>query len=422
MKHALLATAMCTAVPLHATADDRPSQIERSAMSLSPLPAPPPNPTNRVADDPAAAVLGQTLFFDPGLSRNGEISCATCHDPDKAFTDGKSVAEGLEVGTINTPTVLGAAHHRWLFLDGRADTLWSQATSPIENDLEMGNARTDVVRYVAGSDGLASQYTAIFGPLPDLSDQNRFPPTARPGTPQWETMLEEDRHRITKAYVNLGKAIEAYERLLAPGESSFDRWAASIEQGHRDDALISPEALRGFELFAGDAGCTQCHFGLMISDLEFHDLALPPRDQQAAPMPGRGAGYALLRKSEFRADGPWSDAPESTRARRAAAARIGPEHWGSFRTPSLRNVARTAPYMHSGQFRTLGEALAFYNTLEQQVRRHHHAEAVLQPLNFTPEQLADLEAFLRSLNGGKTPKSLSQPLQPNGTASPESSE
>ncbi|MDP6479069.1 MAG: cytochrome c peroxidase [Phycisphaerales bacterium] len=419
MKNAPIAIAICSALPLQCAAG---SPIDRAATSLSPVPTPPPNPTNRVADDPAAAILGQTLFFDPGLSGNGEISCATCHDPDKAFTDGKPLAEGLEVGAINTPTVLGAAHHRWLFLDGRADTLWSQALSPIEDELEMGSARTDVIRYIASTPGLAAQYTAIFGPPPDVSDTSRFPIAARPGTPPWEAMAEEDRHHITEAYVNLGKAIEAYERLLQPGESSFDRWVASIRRGQRDDTLMPPQALRGFELFAGKAGCRQCHFGPMISDLEFHDLALPPRDAQAAPLPGRGAGYVLLRESEFRADGPWSDAPASTRARRAAAARIGPEHWGSFRTPSLRNVARTAPYMHSGQFQTLGEVLAFYNTLEQQVRRHHHAEAVLQPLDFTPEQLADLEAFLRSLSGELTPNQRTQALRSDGTVPQQSSE
>jgi cytochrome c peroxidase len=419
MRCAAIVIALWSALPLQGAAG---SPIDRVAMKLSPVPAPPPNPTNRVADDPAAAILGQTLFFDPGLSRNGEVSCATCHEPDTAFTDGKALAEGLEVGTINTPTVLGAAHHRWLFVDGRADTLWSQALAPIENDLEMGSARTDAIRYIASTPGLAAQYTAIFGPLPDVSDTARFPVAARPGTPGWEAMAEEDRHRVTEAYVNLGKSIEAYERLLQPGESSFDRWVASIGRGKRDDTLIPPQAIRGFELFAGDAGCRQCHFGPMISDLEFHDLALPPRDAHAPPMPGRGGGYALLRQSEFRADGPWSDAPASTRARRAAAARIGPEHWGSFRTPSLRNVAQTAPYMHSGQFQTLGEVLAFYNTLEQQVRRHHHAEAVLQPLDFTPEQLADLEAFLQSLSGDPPPKSLTEPLASDGTATPQSPE
>lgn len=418
----VLTIAVCSTLPMPVASWGGQSPIERAAVSLSPLPPPPSNPTNRVADDPAAAVLGQTLFFDPGLSRNGEVSCATCHDPDIAFADGKPVAEGLDVGTINTPTVLGAANHRWLFHDGRADTLWSQALAPIENDLEMGSARTDVVRYIASDPGLTKQYTAIFDELPDVSDAARFPHGARPGSPQWDTMSKEDQRQVTLAYVNLGKAIEAYERRLRPGESSFDRWVASIEQGRRNDRLITPQALRGFELFASEAGCRQCHFGPMISDLEFHDLALPPRDPQAAPLPGRGAGYALLREREFRADGPWSDAPKSTRARRAAAARIGPEHWGSFRTPSLRNVAKTAPYMHAGQFETLGEVLAFYNTLEQQARRHHHAEDVLRPLNFTPDQLADLEAFLRSLSGAPTPRSLSQPLESDGTAAPQSSE
>jgi len=422
MKHGLLALAACVAGHTHAVAGDAAARLEQSAVSASPLPPPPPNPTNRVADDPAAARLGHTLFFDPLLSANGKFSCTTCHDPARCFTDGKPVAEGLKIGTINTPTVLGAAHQRWLFHDGRADTLWSQALHPLEDDAEMGSARTDVIRYLAGNPDLATDYTAVFGSLPDLSDTDRFPRGARPGTPQWAGMSADDQKQVTKAFVNLGKAIEAYERLLEPGESPFDRWVTSIRRGQRDDTLMSEAALRGFTLFTGEVGCGRCHFGPMISDLEFHDLALPPREPSATPLPGRAAGYDILRGSEFRADGPWSDAPTSTRARRAAAARIGPEHWGSVRTPSLRNVARTAPYMHSGQFETLGDVLAFYNTLDLQVRRHHHAEAVLQPLNLTTEQLADLEAFLRSLSGKPSPQSLSQPPQSNGTAAPQSPE
>ncbi|MDG1837417.1 MAG: cytochrome c peroxidase [Phycisphaerales bacterium] len=409
MTSSRLAIAACGLLFLPAAADELPESSRRTAIAANSLTPPPPNPTNRVADEPAARQLGQALFFDPNLSSNGQISCATCHDPSKAFTDERTIAKGLKAGVVNTPTLLGAAHQRWLFHDGRADTLWSQALTPLESDLEMGSTRTDVARYIASNASLNRAYVAIFGPLPDMGDEKRFPAGAKPDTPQWETMTSKDQHDVTEVFVNIGKAIEAYERQLVPGESAFDKWASSLAAGERDDTLMSDAALRGFTLFTNDAGCTQCHFGPMISDLEFHDLSLPSSTQTETPLPGRGSGYPTLRNSEFRADGPWSDAPKSTLARRAASARIGTEHWGAVRTPSLRNVAATAPYMHSGQFETLSDVLAFYNTLEGQVRRHHHAEAVLVPLNLTDQQLSDLEAFLRTLTGTLPPKTLSIP-------------
>jgi cytochrome c peroxidase len=401
---------------------DSADRLHSIARSLSPPPPPAANQTNAFADNAAAAIFGQHLFFDPGLSRHGDFSCSTCHDPAQAFADGKPVAEGTSVGIFNTPTLLGAAHHRWLFLDGRADTLWSQALSPIENDLEMASSRTDAVRHVAETKPLLDTYTTLFGPLPEVESTLRFPNGARPGTPQWNTMEPEDQQAITTAFVNLGKSIEAYERLLQPGLSDFDRWVASIETDTQNTEMMSPAAHRGYVLFAGKAGCLQCHFGPLLTDFEFHDLALPPRDPAAAPLPGRGAGYDLLRKSEFAADGVWSDAPTSTKARRAGNARIGPEHWGSFRTPSLRNTALTAPYMHAGQLKTLAEVLHFYNTLEGQIRRHHHAEAVLQPLNFTPTELIDLEAFLEALSGDPPAQYLCEPTRSDGTKPTTSAE
>ncbi|MDP7070403.1 MAG: cytochrome c peroxidase [Phycisphaerales bacterium] len=418
MKYTTTASLAATLLAMQASASAMPPPIKRAALSASPVPQPPENPTNRVADDPAAQQLGQALFFDPNLSSTRDVSCATCHDPARAFGDGKAVAEGLQTGTVNTPTILGTAHHRWLFLDGRADTLWSQALGPIENDLEMGGARTDVVRYVASTPHLARAFTEVFGSLPDVSDEARFPEGARPGTPQWDAMTEQDRAAVTRSFVNLGKSIEAYERLLQPGESDFDRWVASIRNEARDDSILGEAAVRGFTLFAGDAGCMRCHFGPMLSDLEFHDLGIPPRDPAAPPMQGRGGGYSKLRASEFRADGPWSDAAESSKARRAAAARIGPEHWGAIRTPTLRNVAHTAPYMHAGQFATLSEVLQFYNTLDGQVRRHSHAEAVLVPLNLSDAQLADLETFVRTLSGDPPADALRHPPEGFGISEP----
>ena len=396
------------------------SRVEIAARSMSPLPPAPLNPTNRLIQNERAALLGQHLFFDAGLSRNGEVSCATCHDPAKAFADGLPVAEGVAVGTINTPPVLGSARQRWPFLAGRADSLWSQALGPIENDLEMGGSRTDTVRHIAATPHLAALYLELFESLPDVSDTEQFPLGAKPGTPVWDSMSAEDQDRVTEAYAIVGKCIAAYEQQLDLGESPFDRWTNTIRAGKRDDSILPDAAHRGFKIFISDAQCGRCHFGSMLTDLEFHDLGLPPRDAAAPPHPGRGEGYALLRESEFRADGPWSDAPSSDRARRAARARIGSEHWGAFRTPSLRNVARTAPYMHSGQFETLSEVLEFYNTLDGQVFRHQNAEEVLEPLNLTPAQLADLEAFLITLSSDAPPQHLTQAPETGGTAGRES--
>ncbi len=387
----LLTALICTASPVgHSAA--------AMATTLSPEPAPPPSPTNALADRDDAAALGQALFFDATLSRRADISCATCHDPAQAFTDGRTRAVGTAEGTFNSPTVLGAAHHRWLFWDGRADSLWSQALGPMENPREMDGARVDIVRYVSESPHLRAAIASLDHELPAMEDAARFPPGARPGTPQWDAMSGADRAAVTSSFVVLGKAIAAYERRLRHGVSPFDRWVASITSGARDDALLPADALRGYALFAGEAGCTQCHFGPLLTDLEFHDLALAPEDP-ARPPTGRAGGYEALRSSDFRQDGPWSDAPASRAARRAASARVGAEHWGAFRTPSLRNVAVTPPYMHDGRFASLEEVLSFYNTLDGQVRRHHHAEDVLKPLEFTDAQLADLEAFLESLTG-----------------------
>jgi len=386
----------------------------RFAKSLSPVPSSPVDPTNALESDPQAALLGHMLFFDTGLSRSGETSCATCHVPAKAFTDGVPLARGAAEGHFNTPTLLGAAHNRWFFWDGRADSLWSQALVPIEHQLELDNSRTDALRHIASTPALKKQFIAVGGTMPDVFDLERFPIGAKPGTDTWNAMTPEDQNAVTAAYVLLGKAIASFERQLSPGESDFDRWVASINANQRDDNLMTPAALRGFALFANEAGCGQCHFGATISDLEFHDLALAPTDP-ANPPPGRGGGYATLRANEFRSDGIWSDAPESRKARRAANARIGPEHWGAFRTPSLRNIALTAPYMHDGRFETLAEVLAFYNTLEGQIRRHHHAEDVLKPLDFSDSELRDLEAFLISLTGEPPRPELCQPPPIGGT-------
>ena len=141
--------------------------MRRALLRHSPLPPPPPDPTNRHADDPAAAHLGRFLFFDERLSGSGTVSCATCHDARRGFTDGLTLAEGVGTGRRHTPTLWNVAHHRWLTWDGRADSLWMQALDPIEDPVEMGGNRADVARLVLEDEALRAAYTDVFGALPD---------------------------------------------------------------------------------------------------------------------------------------------------------------------------------------------------------------------------------------------------------------
>ena len=161
--------------------DDRERAI---ALTLSPLPPLPKQPSNRFADDPEAARLGQRLFYDARLSRDGDRSCASCHSPGLGWSDGLPLSQGIAELNRNSPSLLHAGYQRWLFWDGRADSLWSQVQWPLEHPDEMGFARADLVRLIAGDEALRSEYEAIFGPLPDgAANPERFRPGGRPALP-----------------------------------------------------------------------------------------------------------------------------------------------------------------------------------------------------------------------------------------------
>ncbi|MEJ2088076.1 MAG: cytochrome-c peroxidase, partial [Gammaproteobacteria bacterium] len=156
--------------------------------SLPPLPA---DPTNRVADDPDAAALGYRLFFDARLSANGAVSCATCHRPERVFTDGLPVSVGIAAVQKNAPSVVGAAYSPWLFWDGRADSLWSQAAAPLENPLEHGSHRLQVVEIVAADDDYRRRYETVFGPMPEIP--RRIEAEGGSYAAAWERLTDEQR-------------------------------------------------------------------------------------------------------------------------------------------------------------------------------------------------------------------------------------
>lgn len=403
-------------------------RLRRTLLGHSPLPPPPADPTNRVADDPAAAHLGRFLFFDARLSGNGAVSCATCHDSGQQFTDGLTLAEGVGTGRRHTPTLWNVAHHRWLTWDGRADSLWMQALDPIEDPVEMGGTRADVARLVLEDDELRGAYEEIFGELPaGLAEAASAP--ARPArrgetdppesVARWEALSEQQRAAIDGVFVDLAKAIAAYQRTLQRGDAPFDRFVEGLRTGDAEGlAALTPEAQRGMALFFGKANCVLCHSGPNFSDGEFHNNALPTLHGGEPVDAGRYDGAAVVKASAFNAAGPHSDAPEGDAAAAVRSLRRSSEAWGEFRTPSLRNLEGRAPFMHQGQLADLAAVLQFYSEMVGTSVRGHHQEQFLQPLRLDDSEKAALTAFLDGLNGPPAPQELLKPPSSPRFASP----
>lgn len=386
--------------------------------ALAPLP---PDPTNRYADDPGVAHFGQYLFFETRFSANNAVSCATCHDPKQGFSDGRALGRGISDVSRHTMSLWNIASQRWFFWDGRADSLWMQALEPFEDPREFGSDRVSVIRAVHEDDALRTAYEAHFGLLPPLDDRDRFPTAARPMPDEpdhdhhrnWLRMSEHDREAVNRAFVNLGKSLAAYQRRLVLGNSPFDRFIEQLRGGAQDEAApLNASAQRGLRLFIGPANCRACHFGPSFTDGEFHNNGIPPRDGAAPTDPARHGGIARLLANPFNSAGPYSDDPDGPTARRLRRLVHTAEQWGRFKTPGLRQVADSPPYMHAGQFATLEDVIRFYSTLDGQVLVGHHHETILQPLHLSEAEISDLAAFLRSLSGTPDQRLLEQPAHP----------
>lgn len=373
-------------------------------LRMAPLPPPPPDPSNAVADDPRAARLGERLFFDPRLSIDGSRSCATCHHPARQWTDG--VAASVPAGRFprNAPSLWNTAYNRWFGWDGRADSAWAQALGPLEAEGELGSNRLRLLHRVRGDPELRAAYAEVFGPLPEgAGDARRFPPDARPlpRSPDhplqraWAAMREEDRQEANRFFANLGKAIAAFERRLVVRETALDRFVAALRAGATPaEGELSAAAVRGLRLFVGRGGCTLCHSGPMLSDGEFHDVGIALTLGHRVD-PGRHRGVFELLQSPFTRLGPFADAP----ALEAPVRFLEPatHQLGQFKTPSLRGVADTAPYMHDGRFATLEEVVRFYDTRDGAAPLGHPT-TLLRPLGLAAGEVADLVAFLASLS------------------------
>jgi cytochrome c peroxidase len=404
------------------------------------LPKPPKDVSNVYADDPKAAALGETFFFEARFSgalldadndggpnslgvkgESGKVACSGCHDPGVGFLDRRSTFQEISLGTgwtaRRTPPLTDVGQAKIVMWGGRHSTLYAQVFGPLENPLEMNSSRLYVARYVA--EHYADEYEAVFGAgsLDVLSDEARFPvlsgdqtgckllvpiahPRAHPpdasyechGMPgddaEYDGMAPADQEIVTRIVVNVGKAIAAYERTLHCGPSRFDAWA------HGDDAALDAAEQRGLALFVGDGKCVSCHSGPYFSDQKFHNTGVMEEATREGILNAddRGAALDLLLAmddplgiaSTF-SDGDDGRLPEV----------VTKAHEGAFRTPILRCVSARPTLMHHGLVLSLEEAIAF--KARGGDPGGYPGESELEPLPLSLEDRRDLVAFLEAL-------------------------
>ena len=288
-------------------------------LGLKPVPVPADNPQT-----PEKIALGKQLYFEPRLSKDNTVSCASCHHPEKGFSNDARFATGVggAMGGRSAPSVINAAYYPQQFWDGRAASLEEQALGPIANPIEMALSIDDAIKRLNAIDGYKSQFRKVFGTdaTPDA----------------------------------VAKAIASYERTVLSGNAPFDRFKAG------DKSALSEAAERGRKLFFGKANCAACHGGSNFSDGGYHNI---------------GIGM---------------DAKEPDLGRFAVSKQEGDK--GSFKTPTLREIARTAPYMHDGSLKTLEEVVEHY---AKGGFNNEWLDEEIFPLRLTDQDKADLVTFMK---------------------------
>ena len=350
---------------------DTDLEVLRS-LSIDSLPPLPADASNAVADDVRAAKLCHALFFDTLLSLNSAVSCATCHQPERNFTDGLPKGQAIGTSKRNTPSIVGTAYSPWLYWDGRRDSQWSQALSPLEDENEHATNREQVVGVISADSSYSLAYEELFGELPDLSSAAS----------------------VDEAFANVGKVLAAYERLLQFAPAPFDEYVAAIlaQDAAGQSELMTDDEIAGLQLFIGKANCTQCHNGPLFTNNEFHNTGVITAAGEL-PDKGRVVGAREVLENQFNCSSKYSD-DDNNACAELEFMRTGPELIGAFRTPSLRNVAQTAPFMHKGQLATLADTLEHYNDAPDAMIGHNEAT----PLKLGRGELRQLEAFLFTLS------------------------
>ena len=341
--------------------------VHAAELGLPPVPIPDDNPQT-----PEKIKLGDKLYNDTRFSRAGDVSCATCHEPEKAFTDSpKKVSEGHQnlKGTRNAPTTINAAYMKSQFWDGREPTLESQSLQPFVNPVEMALENHEPILAVVRED---PEYVKAF-----------------------KDVFNKTGDDITMREVS--QAIAAFERTLVAGNSPFDRWYFGGEK----DAMTA-EQIRGFEVFVGQGRCVSCHTieqdHALFTDSKFHNIGVGINDIQDQ-VPELAPAFLRAKAEGVDVDhAVLTDKKTSELGRFAVDSDIS--QVGAFKTPTLRNVEVTAPYMHDGSRETLRDVMVHYNnggTAEENERANDYLSGGIRPLELSEQQIDDLVAFMKAL-------------------------
>jgi cytochrome c peroxidase len=349
------------------------SEDERSTI-LSPGPGPPAparDASNRVSGRHEAIAFGRALFFDRGLSANGEVACASCHDPARGWADGRRASIGLAAVDRNAPGLANVRLQRWFAWDGGSDTLWAQSLRAILDPRELGMSAESVARHVRTAPALACGYARAFD--------------APPG---------DDPERVL---VDVAKALAAFQETLASARTAFDDFRDALANGDRAAAARYPlVAQRGLRIFVGRGNCHLCHHGPNFTNGEFADIGIAFFVRPGEVDPGRHGGIKRLKESRYALTGRFNDDPVGAPPLATERVMLAHRNFGEFRVPSLRELGRTAPYMHAGSHATLRDVVRHYSELDEE-RLHADGERILRPLRLAEREIDDLVAFLETL-------------------------
>jgi cytochrome c peroxidase len=365
-----------------------------ASLSLDSLPPLPLDPSNLVADDPAAAEFGHRLYFDTRLSSNTQVACATCHKPELMFTDGLALAVGVGIGPMHTPSLVGLSYSPWFYWDGRKDSQWAQALAPLEAKHEHATDRVQLLRLISSDTVYRDMYENVFGPLslPAMLPETGTPQGDAQQQSNWNTLERETQTDISQFFANLGKAIAAYERKILPGGTRFDDYAAQVAAGSDDDNALNNSEKSGLKLFIGKGQCVTCHNGPLFTNHEFHNTGVLAVGGKMPSM-GRYDGVRISQEDSFNCLGKFSDA-SAQECIELRFARDTNDLVGAMKTPTLRNISETAPYMHGGQMTDLAQVVNHYNDAPSSMLSHNEAK----PLGLRIVERIQLEDFLLTLS------------------------
>ena len=352
-------------------------------------PWPPPqerDPTNRVSRVPEAIAFGRSLFFEPRFSPSGYVSCVACHQPDRSFTDNLTRARGLAPVDRNAVALQNLRLLRQYGWGGASDSLWMASLRPILDAREIGGSAEKVAFVIETGDGVACRYRAAFGADPFGQDA--------------ETVL-----------VNVGKALAPYQETLVTGRTPFDDFRDAMARGDPAPPAYPLAAQRGLKIFVGRGNCFACHSGPNFTDGAFRATGVPPFAGQRAPDTGRYAGSMTLRFSRFNLLGRYNDDATRKSAQATREVKVDPRDRGKWRTPSLRNVAVTAPYLHNGIAVTLYDVVRRYaktGAPQPYIDDEHKVRRV----DLSDRDIEELVAFLGTLTDADGARRPLAPLTP----------